>query len=97
MVQGPPAAPEWTLSTIWFIGQFHGVISAQTPMGWCRIISPGAQSPSGCSHSKLFAARRNPSMCHVPEVTWFCRDISIGAPISPGDRDGEIPHRARFS
>jgi hypothetical protein len=22
-----------TFSTIWFIGQFHGVISAQTPMG----------------------------------------------------------------
>ncbi len=78
----PARSAGTTFRTTWFIGQFHGVISAQTPMGSWMMRSPGAQSPSGCSQSKAFAARRKPSMCQVPAVAWLDRARSMGAPIS---------------
>jgi hypothetical protein len=38
----PASSAGATLSAIWFIGQFHGVISATTPMGSWKMRSPGA-------------------------------------------------------
>ena len=48
----PAAIAGATLATIWFIGQFHGVISATTPIGsWTTLFLPVLSS-----NSKPFSA-----------------------------------------
>ena len=78
----PASSAGATLSAIWFIGQFHGVMRPTTPIGSWKIRSPGACGPSGRSQSMSFAAAMNPSKCQSPEVTCCSRDQSMGAPIS---------------
>ncbi len=74
------AAP--TFSVIWFIGQFHGVIIAQTPTASWMMRVDWNFSESGASQGNSFAARMKPLRCATPAPTWDARDRSIGAPIS---------------
>ena len=58
----PVAIAGMTFSAIWFIGQFQGVISAQTPIGSYRIRSSGVSGRSSRSNSKPSSASMNDSM-----------------------------------
>lgn len=55
-VQPTPTAGT-TLSLTWFIGQFHGVMRPQTPIGSWLMYSPGVSSLNGCSNRKPLIAR----------------------------------------
>ncbi len=75
----PASSAGMTFSVIWLIGQFHGVMRPQTPIGSRTITWPSAK---GSSHSKFFAACRKPAMCQGPVAAWSLVAKSIGAPIS---------------
>ena len=77
MVQ-PAISAGATLQAIWFIGQFHGVISAQTPMPSCtmRVV------PRIYSHAIASAALIVLSICTWPAQACAPRAHSMGAPIS---------------
>ncbi len=77
MVQ-PAASAGKTLSAIWLIGQFHGVISPQTPMGSWR----STMRPRSSSKGKPLSTRMVSSRCCAPAATWASRDSDSGAPIS---------------
>mmetsp|Transcript_13748 Transcript_13748/g.22067 ORF Transcript_13748/g.22067 Transcript_13748/m.22067 type:complete len:208 (+) Transcript_13748:545-1168(+) len=62
----------------WFIGQFQGVIIAQTPIGSLRMRS----APMAYSNSNFSRASRNPSRCQTPAPHWLLLARSVGAPIS---------------
>ena len=81
MVQ-PATAAAPTLSVIWFIGQFQGVISAATPTASWRMRSSGERSFSGASKGNAFASSMKLRRCHDPAPVWPERARSIGAPIS---------------
>ena len=78
----PAASAGATFSITWFIGQFQGVIRAQTPTGSYRIMSPGAWSPKGRSKAKPFAVRMVFFKCPAPAPTCAVFANVIGAPIS---------------
>ncbi|MCY1298880.1 hypothetical protein D9M70_483870 [compost metagenome] len=68
-----------TFSAIWLIGQFHGVISPQTPIGSRSSVSPLAK----ISRSAWpFSAAINASICSTPQKACCSRAMLIGAPIS---------------
>ena len=81
MVQPTPMAG-MTLRVTWFIGQFHGVMSAATPTGSYRIALSGAWSPSGRSNSNALSARMMLLMWPAPAPTCAVDASAIGAPIS---------------
>jgi len=56
MTVQPTASAGATLSMVWFIGQFHGVIRPQTPIGSYSTRSP--LSLISCWNSKFFRALR---------------------------------------
>ena len=68
-----------TFSTIWFIGQFQGVISPQTPMGSRSIVSPFGKTSRHFNRSK---AARNPSRWPMPTSACCSRHMVAGAPSS---------------
>mmetsp|Transcript_21663 Transcript_21663/g.33586 ORF Transcript_21663/g.33586 Transcript_21663/m.33586 type:complete len:264 (+) Transcript_21663:636-1427(+) len=76
----PTASAATTLSTTWFIGQFHGVMSAATPTGSIRIVV--APISPARSNSKLSSVAKKLSMWYRPAPTWDSSAKSIGAPIS---------------
>ncbi len=61
MVQ-PAASAGTTLAATWFMGQFHGVISAHTPTGSCtsRVV------PRSSSNLKVFSTSIMALMCPTP-------------------------------
>lgn len=75
----PVASAGTTLSAIWLIGQFQGVIRPQMPIGSRRITSPFASVSRVFSR---FSASMNP--CRWPTPTSACcsRVIVVGAPSS---------------
>ena len=77
MVQ-PAASAGTTFAATWFIGQFHGVISAHTPTGSCtsRVV------PRSSSNLKVFSTSIMALMCPTP--IRVCEPLAsvIGAPIS---------------
>ena len=75
----PVAMAGIAFRTIWFIGQFQGVIHATTPIGSFSVISVLVYS---LSNSKSRNALMKPPKCQAPAPTWFVRLIEIGAPIS---------------
>ena len=77
MVQ-PAAMAGPTLQAIWFIGQFHGVINAQTPIP----SRTSRVSPRICSQWNSFAALIVASRCTCPAQACASRAQAIGAPIS---------------
>src|SRR3546814_9635612 len=54
----PAASAGATLARTWFIGQFHGVISATTPMGSCTTLLAPIRSSNRKSLSAAIAAIR---------------------------------------
>ena len=62
----PVASAGMTFSAIWFIGQFHGVISAHTPIGSYRIRSCGVSGRS--SGLELEALERVDERLDVAEL-----------------------------
>ena len=75
----PVANAGMTLSAIWFIGQFQGVISPQTPMGSRKSISPLASTLRSSSSS---SASIKPCRWPMAASAWAARAMVIGAPIS---------------
>jgi hypothetical protein len=82
MTVQPAATAGTTFSVTWFIGQFHGVMRPHTPIGSCRIRSPGASGDSGRSNSKSSSTLMKASIWPCPEPTWASLDMRMGAPIS---------------
>ena len=74
----PAAIAGATLHAIWLIGQFHGVISAQTPMG-SRTINV---VPISFSNSKFAKTFRAVAKCPTPDGACELLAIHTGAPIS---------------
>ena len=74
----PAASAGATLATIWFIGQFHGVISATTPIGSCTTRLLPAFSVNSNSLSAAIAAMKWPTP--LPTCAVFATEI--GQPIS---------------
>ncbi len=67
-----------TLQTIWLIGQFHGVISATTPMGSCVIsVVPLLRCQAKVSQVRISSLR-----CRVPRPACQPCAKARGAPIS---------------
>ena len=77
MVQ-PAASAGRTFSVIWLIGQFHGVMNPQTPIGSRRIIVP----PRRSSNSKFSRSRRAVLAMTTPMAACAFVDRLLGAPIS---------------
>jgi len=77
MVQ-PAASAGPTLHVTWFIGQFHGASSAQTPMGSRRM----RVVPQSCSNSYVLSAAMASLRCRAPAVA--CPPIArpLGMPTS---------------
>ena len=74
----PAASAGATLTATWFIGQFQGVMSPQTPIGSLTISVPRLRS----SNSNVFSARIAALMCCGPLAAWALRARFQGAPIS---------------
>ena len=76
----PAASAGATLQAIWFSGQFHGVISAQTPIGSRTIVVV----PLRFSNSKFFEQRRSDRLKWPMTRRRPARSAraAIGAPIS---------------
>ena len=77
MVQ-PVASAGKILTQVWFIGQFHGVMSAQTPIGSRAIMVAPCCSSNLNSRSTSIAVCR----CPAPSPTWKPWASEDGAPIS---------------
>ncbi len=77
MVQ-PVARAGATLQTIWFSGQFHGVIRAQTPIGSLMIIV----EPRSSSNAKVFRTSIAVEKWPMPAGTCARCARAFGAPIS---------------
>ena len=75
----PAASAGATLAASWFIGQFHGVISTQTPTGSRTRL---ARDPDRDSQSSWRAAAMVASIWPGPQAACELRDRSCGAPIS---------------
>jgi hypothetical protein len=74
----PAASAGATLQAIWFTGQFHGVMSPQTPIGSRRIrVEP--RSSSNLNAGSTFAISKK---CPSPAAAWAARESQMGAPIS---------------
>jgi hypothetical protein len=74
----PAAMAGATLHTIWLSGQFHGVMSAATPMASCTTrVLPRCDSNSKFSSAVMVASR-----CTRPAKVWASRAQLRGAPIS---------------
>src|SRR2546425_2982386 len=72
MVQ-PAASAGATLQTIWFIGQFHGVIRPHTPIGSFRIkVEPLSSSNLKCSRTFTISSK-----CARPAGACAVRDSEI--------------------
>lgn len=78
----PAASAGTTFNATWFIGQFHGVISPQTPIGSRTMRSCGFLSLSGSSNSKLFSTSMKLLMWPEPLAACCSSASLIGAPIS---------------
>ena len=74
----PAARAGATLHAIWLIGQFHGVISPQTPAG-SRITR---DEPMSSSNSKRLRTLNVDRKCPRPAGAWAAIASPIGAPIS---------------
>ena len=74
----PAARAGATLTAIWFIGQFQGVIRPQTPMGSLTISVVRLRS----SNSNVLSARSAALMCCGPLAAWAFFARPQGAPIS---------------
>ena len=79
MTVQPVAIAGIAFSTIWFIGQFQGVMQATTPIGSLSVISVFVYSES---NSKSRNALMNPSRCQLPAPVCCARARFCGAPIS---------------
>ena len=75
----PDSSAGTTLAATWFIGQFHGVIRAQTPTG-SRTTLP--RLPLLASQSNSRAAFSVSLMWPLPHSAWELNEKSLGAPIS---------------
>ena len=74
----PAASAGATLQTIWFMGQFQGVMSPHTPIGSFRIsVEPVSSSNLKCSSTLTISSK-----CASPTGACAVRDSDIGAPIS---------------
>ncbi len=74
----PAASAGATLQAIWLIGQFHGVISAHTPIGSLT----SSVVPISCSNWYSASTRRAVMKCPTPAPAWARSAIDSGAPIS---------------
>ena len=74
----PAASAGATLHMTWFVDQFHGVISPQTPTGTWRI----SVVPRRSSNSKSRIAASVVCRWASPAVAWAAFDSRAGAPIS---------------
>ena len=74
----PVARAGATLHAIWFIGQFQGVMSPQTPIGSFAIRVVPRTSSNGKFLSTVSAA----SKCARPLLACARMDSDFGAPIS---------------
>ena len=77
MVQ-PAASAGTTLAATWFIGQFHGVISAHTPTGSCT----SRTVPRISSNLKVFSTSIMALMWPTPMRVCEPFASVMGAPIS---------------
>jgi len=66
------------LATIWFIGQFHGVMSATTPIGSNTTLF----LPVDSSSSKPFSASMVEPRWPRPEPACAVEEVEMGQPIS---------------
>ena len=74
----PVASAGKIFTQVWFIGQFHGVIRPQTPIGSRRIRVEPRSSSNGNSRSTSIAVCRWPE----PSRVWNPQPSDSGAPIS---------------
>ncbi len=74
----PLASAGNIFTQVWFIGQFHGVISPQTPIGSRRIMVVPRSSSNLNSRSTSIAACK----CPEPSSVWKPQPSDSGAPIS---------------
>src|SRR5687768_7341523 len=74
----PAASAGATLQITWLTGKFHGVISAQTPIGSFATIV----LPRSVSNAKFFRTLIVSCRCAGPLGKWTFRAAVIGTPIS---------------
>ena len=84
----PAASAGATLQAIWLIGQFHGVMKPQTPIG-SRTISV---VPRCSSNSKVLEHLERLAMWPRPVAACAAVDSQIGAPISSEIGGADVAH-----
>lgn len=92
MVQ-PVASAGNTFTAIWFMGQFHGVIRPQTPIGSLTT----SVAPRCSSNTKSFSTAIAALKCPDPRPTWKPPASAAGAPISSVSAAARSPARFWYS
>ncbi len=89
----PVASAGDTLQAIWLIGQFHGVIKPQTPIGSLTI----SVAPRCSSNLKFFSTSMAVARWPRPRSTWEPLASEAGAPISSVTASARSPERFWYS